>query len=78
MAKQPGQGTTWGEVAPSTDEQRLSVQEKWEDWTVHLSRWVRGVCGRVESIGRKPDIVGMGAGSRVVCLMVRCLAGFRW
>ena len=32
----------------------------------------------MKSIGLKPDIVEVGAGSRVVCLMVRCLAGFRW
>ena len=28
MAKQPGQGMEWGEVAPSPDEQRLGVRER--------------------------------------------------
>ena len=28
MAKQPGQGTEWDEVAPSPDEQRLGVRER--------------------------------------------------
>ena len=28
MVKQPGQGTEWGEVAPSPDDERLGVQER--------------------------------------------------
>ena len=37
VAKQPGQGTEWGKVAPSPDEERLGVQDRYEEeWTKHL------------------------------------------